>query len=132
MISWVKRGIAPLRVQTKALTLTANSWAMCTGLPFRMAAQNEPVNESPAPTVSATLLWRVHKRHATGREHVTAVDAAREDEHIQFVFANKQPALVFQIDARITEHTTDDNEFFIVDFQYVATLHHRLADDPLV
>ena len=29
------------------------------GLPFKIAAQNDPVNESPAPTVSATFTFGV-------------------------------------------------------------------------
>ena len=51
--------MAPFCVQTKAETLTASAWASWMGLPFRMAAQNEPVKESPAPTVSATSTFGV-------------------------------------------------------------------------
>lgn len=47
-------GMAPGWVQTKALTSTASLWASATLLPSRIEAQNEPVNESPAPTVSVT------------------------------------------------------------------------------
>ena len=47
-------GIAPFCVHTKALTSTASLWASFTDLPLSIAAQKEPVKESPAPTVSAT------------------------------------------------------------------------------
>ena len=49
-------GMAPGWVQTKALTSTASLWASATLLPSRIEAQNEPVNESPAPTVSCSGL----------------------------------------------------------------------------
>ena len=47
-------GMAPGWVQTKALTSTASLWASFTGIPARMAAANDPVKLSPAPTVSTT------------------------------------------------------------------------------
>ena len=52
-------GMAPFWVHTKADTSTAFLWASWTGLPLMMLAQNEPVNESPAPTVSATSTFGV-------------------------------------------------------------------------
>jgi hypothetical protein len=42
--------MAPFWVQTKADTSTAFLWASCTGLPLMMAAQKEPVKESPSLT----------------------------------------------------------------------------------
>ena len=51
--------MAPFCVQTYAETFTANSCASLTLLPFRMLATNAPVNESPAPTVSATSTFGV-------------------------------------------------------------------------
>ena len=57
--SGVNVGIAPFCVQTKALTSTASLCASTTGLPLRIAAQKEPVKESPAPTVSATSTFGV-------------------------------------------------------------------------
>ena len=51
--------MAPFCVQTNALTFTANACASFTGIPFNIAEKNEPVNESPAPTVSATSTFGV-------------------------------------------------------------------------
>ena len=48
------KGMAPCCVQTKALTFTARSWASFTDLPNRSEETKVAVNESPAPTVSAT------------------------------------------------------------------------------
>ena len=48
-------GMAPFCVQTKADTLTAVWCASRMDLPRRICATNEPVKESPAPTVSATV-----------------------------------------------------------------------------
>ena len=52
-------GIAPFCVHTYALTCTARLWASATLIPSRIEAQNVPVNESPAPTVSATSTFGV-------------------------------------------------------------------------
>ena len=46
--------MAPFWVQTKAEASTANLCASLTFLPFKTAATKVAVNESPAPTVSAT------------------------------------------------------------------------------
>ena len=49
-----RMGMAPFLVQTKAEVSTALQCASATVLPRRMEAMNAAVNESPAPTVSAT------------------------------------------------------------------------------
>ena len=54
-ISSGKTGMAPFCVQTKALAWTAMRCASGIGLPLRYWATKVAVNESPAPTVSATL-----------------------------------------------------------------------------
>ena len=52
-------GIAPFWVQTKADVCTAHKCAPATDLPLSMLAMNAAVNESPAPTVSATSTFGV-------------------------------------------------------------------------
>ena len=47
-------GMAPGRVHTKAEVRTAQECASATERPFRIPEMNAAVNESPAPTVSAT------------------------------------------------------------------------------
>ena len=53
--------------------------------------------------ISHFHLWSLYKRNFARGEHITAVYAACKDEHLQIVFAQKQPAFVLQVDARITE-----------------------------
>ena len=48
-------GMAPFWVHTYADVHTANLCASSTGIPFSSPETNAAVNESPAPTVSATL-----------------------------------------------------------------------------
>ena len=50
-----RTGMAPLQVQTKAETSTASRWASRGVRPLISAAMKAAVNESPAPTVSATV-----------------------------------------------------------------------------
>ena len=52
-------GIAPFLVQTNADVRTAIECASGTDFPLRMLAINAAVNESPAPTVSATSTFGV-------------------------------------------------------------------------
>lgn len=52
-------GIAPFWVQTNAEVRTAHVCASCTLLPCSIDETNAAVNESPAPTVSATSTFGV-------------------------------------------------------------------------
>ena len=52
-------GIAPCCVQTNAEVSTARRCASSTERPFKIAAVKAAVNESPAPTVSATSTFGV-------------------------------------------------------------------------
>ena len=54
VISSGSLGVAPFCVQTKAEVFTARAWASRVDFPLRRAAMKAAVNESPAPTVSAT------------------------------------------------------------------------------
>lgn len=59
VISSGRTGIAPSCVQTYADVLTASECASATVFPLRMLAMKAAVNESPAPTVSATSTFGV-------------------------------------------------------------------------
>ena len=64
----------------------------------------------------------------SGCKDVASVYPTRQDKHFQVVFGQKNPALVLKVDAGISEHAAHGNQFFIVYFQYVATLE-RVAQD---
>ena len=44
------------------------------------------------------------ERNVAGGEDVTAVDAAGEYEHLEVVFAKKDPAFVLKVDSGVSEH----------------------------
>ena len=67
---------------------------------------------------------------SVGGEDVAAVDAAGEDEHLQVVLAQQNPAFVLEVDAGVAEHAADGDELLVVDFEYVAALH-RVGEDFL-
>ena len=70
------------------------------------------------------------KRNLARGEHIAAVYAAGKDEHLQIVFAQKQPAFVLQVDAWITEDAAYGDQFLIVDLEDVASLD-ALGDNLL-
>ena len=55
-------------------------------------------------------------------EDVTAISAASEDEHVEVVLAQDEPALVLDVEAGITEHATDEHQFLVVNLQDIAAL----------
>ena len=61
---------------------------------------------------------------------VTAVSATGENEHVEVVLTQNEPAFVLNIKAGITKHATDEHQFLIVYLQDVATLE-RLAQNLL-
>ena len=70
------------------------------------------------------------ERHLAWCEHVRAVYAAGEHEHIEVVLAKDEPALVLNVQARIAEHSADEHKLLVVDLKNVAALH-ALADNIL-
>ena len=71
-------------------------------------------------SIGNLYLWRLSKRHAAGRKHITTVHTARKYEHIQIVFAEDEPTFILDIQSGIAEHTADCNKFFIVDLKHIA------------
>lgn len=69
---------------------------------------------------------RLKMLNGTAREGITAVDAAGEDDHIEIVFAENQPAFVFGVQMGIAKHSTNHLQFLIVDIQYVASSQRLL------
>ena len=72
--------------------------------------------------------WRGKEGYVSGSEDVASVDAAGEDEHLEVIFAEQDPAFVLKVDAGITEEPTDCDQFFVVYLQYVARFHRVLYD----
>lgn len=66
-----------------------------------------------------------------GSEDVATVDTAGENEHLEVVLAEEDPALVLEVDAGIAEHTADGDKLLVVDLEDVASLH-GVAEDFLV
>lgn len=58
-----------------------------------------------------------------GSEDVATVDTAGENEHLEVVLAEEDPALVLEVDAGIAEHARHRHEFLIVYLEDVAALH---------
>ena len=71
------------------------------------------------------------KGHRARREYIATVDAASEDEHLEIVFAEKDPAFVLKVDAGISEHSAYSHKLLVIYFKDIATLH-GVADDFLV
>ena len=68
------------------------------------------------------------KTFQTFRKHVATIRSAGQYDHVEVVFAENQPAFVLNIKTWIAKKTTDGNEFFIVNFQNVASFE-RLLDN---
>ena len=64
------------------------------------------------------------------REHITTIDAAGENEHLQIVFAKEYPAFVLKVDAGIAKESAHGDQFLVVNLQYIA-FGHRVAEDFL-
>ena len=89
-----------------------------------MAAVKAAVNESPAPTVSATGTLGVSWKETHSRsEHIAAVRSASQDKHLQVIFSQQNPAFVLQVDARVAENTADGHQLLIVYLEDVAAAH---------
>ena len=73
----------------------------------------------------------LYKRNFARGEHITAVYAAGKDEHLQIILAQEKPAFILQVDARITEDAAYGNQFFIVDFEDIASLD-AIGDNFLI
>ena len=71
---------------------------------------------------------RFLKRHAARSENVATVYTAGEHEHIEIVLAENEPAFIFHIEPRITEHTANAHEFFVVYLENVAEFERFLYD----
>ncbi len=71
------------------------------------------------------------ERYVAGGKHVTAVDTAGENEHLQVVLAQQDPALVLEIDAGVAKHAAHGHKLLIVDLEDVAA-GHGVAQDLLV
>lgn len=63
------------------------------------------------------------ERYVAWGEDIAAVDATSQNEHLQVVFSEKNPAFVLKVDAGITEHTANGDKFLIVYFQNIAASH---------
>ena len=66
-------------------------------------------------------LRRFLEGYVTRSEYVTAVSATGENEHVEVVLAQDEPALVLHVKTRITKHATNDYQLLIVDFKDIAT-----------
>ena len=66
-------------------------------------------------------LWSHLERDVAWGEDIGAVGATGEHKHIEIVLAKDEPAFVFDVEARIAEHTTDEHQFLVVNLQNVAS-----------
>lgn len=63
---------------------------------------------------------RLLERDNARSEHIAAIDSTSENQHLQVVFCQQNPAFILQIDTGITKHTADSHQFFVVYLQDVA------------
>ena len=75
-------------------------------------------------------LWSFLERLATWSKHITAIYSAGQYEHVEIVFTQDEPTLVFDIQTRITKEATYGNKFFVVNLQHITTLQ-AFADNLL-
>ena len=66
----------------------------------------------------------------TRSEYVTAVSATGENEHVEVVLTENEPALVLDVKTGIAKHTADKHQFLIINLQDVTTLE-RLTQNLL-
>ena len=74
-----------------------------------------------AHRISHFYLRSLNKRNFSRGEYVAAVYTAGKDEHLQIILAQKEPAFILQVDARIAKDAAYGNQFLIVDFEDVAS-----------
>src|SRR3712207_9574783 len=58
---------------------------------------------SGAHSVGHVYLWGLYKALLLGREDVTAVDSAGQNEHFKIVLAHDEPAFVLNVEAGIAK-----------------------------
>ena len=75
-------------------------------------------------------LRRFLEGYVTRSEYVTAVSATGENEHVEVVLTQNEPALVLDVKTGIAKHTADKHQFLIINLQDIATLE-RLAQNLL-
>ena len=75
-----------------------------------------------AHCVGNRYFGRLLERDNARCEHIAAIDAASENQHLQVVFCQQNPAFILQINAGITKHTADSHQLFVVYLQDVATV----------
>lgn len=71
-------------------------------------------------------LGRLLKALQTLCKDVAAIRSASQHNHVEVVFAENQPAFVLNIKTWITKKTADGNNFFVVNFQNIASFERRL------
>ena len=67
-----------------------------------------------AHCVGNRYFGRLLERDNARCEHIAAIDAASENQHLQVVFCQQNPAFILQINAGITKHTADSHQLFVV------------------
>ena len=72
----------------------------------------------PASIICSSSARRLLERDNARCEHIAAIDAASENQHLQVVFCQQNPAFILQINAGITKHTADSHQLFVVYLHY--------------
>ena len=75
-------------------------------------------------------LWSFLERLAAWSKYIAAIYSACQYEHVEIVFTQDEPTLVFDIQTRIAKEATYGNEFLVVNLQHIATLQ-AFADNLL-
>ena len=98
------------------------------GLGDRESLQN---GSSKGSGERVTCSYRVGHLHLGGLleadeargEDVTAVGTTGQNQHLQVILGQQNPALVLQVNTGVAEDTADSNQLFVVNLQDVAAAH---------
>ena len=63
-----------------------------------------------------------------GGEHITAVHATREHQHVEVVLAQDEPAFVLHVESGVAKETADGHQLLVVNLQDIAATQ-AFADD---
>ena len=72
--------------------------------------------------VGNSYLWCWLERLLVGCKYIATVRATSEDEDVELVGVNEVMTLLFEVETTQIEHTFDNYQFLIVDFQNIAFL----------
>ena len=83
-----------------------------------------------ANSIGNLNLWSFLERLATWSKYIAAIYTAGQYEHVEIVFTQDEPTLVFDIQTRISKEATYGNKLLVVNLQHIATLQ-AFADNLL-